>query len=187
MYVECQFHESTEVLIGYAAGTAFAEVTKKGKLEYLGRLPAQNDSVIWREIKMVRDTMIVGSEGVGHGVQFFDLNKLLDLSPAAPKTFSIDTDIAWLNLTQGIPGRSHTVQANEELNYAMAVGCGGRPGRNRLHVDMLGAGTGHSGGGTVADPRRGSFGGRCRVARDQGIAIGGYSCRGATIRRRAAP
>ena len=130
MYVECQFHESTEVLIGYAAGTAFAEVTKKGKLEYLGRLPAQNDSVIWREIKMVRDTMIVGSEGVGHGVQFFDLNKLLDLSPAAPKTFSIDTDIAWLNLTQGIPGRSHTVQANEELNYAMAVGCGGRPGRN---------------------------------------------------------
>lgn len=118
------------IAIGQTSGTAFAEVTKQGKLEYLGRLPAQNDSVIWREIKKVGDTLIVGSEGVGHGVQFFDMKKLLDLSPSAPKTFSIDYDIAWLNLTQGIPGRSHTVQANEELGYATAVGAGGRVGRN---------------------------------------------------------
>jgi choice-of-anchor B domain-containing protein len=118
------------IAVGQTHGTAFAEVTKKGKLEYLGRLPAQNDSVIWREIKKVGDTLIVGSEGVGHGVQFFDLNKLLDLTPAAPKIFDIHTDIAWLNLTQGIAGRSHTVQGNEELGYAMAVGAGGRPGRN---------------------------------------------------------
>jgi hypothetical protein len=105
-------------------------VTKKGQLEYLGRLPASNDSVIWREIKKVGDTLIVGSEGVGHGIQFFDMKKLLKLSPKNPKTFDVKKDIGWMNITDGIPGRSHNVVANEELGYAVAVGCGGRAGRN---------------------------------------------------------
>lgn len=105
-------------------------MTKKGQLEYLGRLPASNDSVIWREIKKVGDTLIVGSEGAGHGIQFFDMKKLLKLSPKNPKTFDVKKDIGWMNITDGIPGRSHNVVANEELNYAVAVGCGGRAGRN---------------------------------------------------------
>ena len=99
-------------------------MTKQGQLEYLGRLPASNDSVIWREIKKVGDTLIVGSEGVGHGIQFFDMKKLLKLSPKNPKTFDVKKDIGWMNITDGIPGRSHNVVANEELNYAVAVGCG---------------------------------------------------------------
>lgn len=124
-------HKGREfIAIGQTSGTAFAEVTREGQLEYLGRLPAQNDSVIWREIKKSGDTLVVGSEGIGHGVQFFDLKKLLKLSPKNPKTFDIKKDIGWLNLTQGIAGRSHTVVTNEELNYAVANGCGGRPGRN---------------------------------------------------------
>lgn len=74
--------------------------------------------------------MIVGSEGAGHGIQFFDMKKLLNLSPKKPKTFDIKKDVGWMNITDGIPGRSHNVVANEELGYAVAVGCGGRPGRN---------------------------------------------------------
>jgi hypothetical protein len=35
------------IAIGQTSGAAFAEVTRDGQLEYLGRLPAQNDSVIW--------------------------------------------------------------------------------------------------------------------------------------------
>jgi len=118
------------IAIGQTYGAAFAEVTRNGELEYLGRLPAQNDSVIWREMNKIGDTLIIGSEGIGHGVQFFDLKKILKLSPKNPYTFDIKKDVAWLNLTQGIPGRSHTVRSNEELNYAVALGCGGRPGRN---------------------------------------------------------
>ncbi len=118
------------IAIGQDSGTAFAEVTKDGQLQYLGRLPTNNATVIWREMKKVGDTLIIGSEGVGHGLQFFDMNKLLDLSPSSPKTFDIKTDVAWLPLNQGIHGRSHTVQANEELKYASAVGAGGSPGRN---------------------------------------------------------
>ncbi|KAL6703126.1 hypothetical protein ACN47E_010188 [Coniothyrium glycines] len=124
-------HKGREfIAIGQTYGAAFAEVTKNGELEYLGRLPAQNDSVIWREIKKVGDTLVVGSEGVGHGVQFFDLKKLLKLSPKNPYTFDIKKDVAWLQIDQGIKGRTHTVVGNEEKGYAVACGSGGRPGRN---------------------------------------------------------
>jgi hypothetical protein len=58
------------------------------------------------------------------------MKKLLKLSPKNPKTFDVKKDIGWMNITDGIPGRSHNVVANEELNYAVAVGCGGRAGRN---------------------------------------------------------
>jgi len=118
------------IAIGQTYGASFSEVTKDGQLEYLGRLPANNDSVIWREIKVVRDSLIVGSEGVGHGVQVFDLKKLLKLSPEKPKTFDIVTDTALVEINQGIKGRTHTVVANEEKGYAVACGSGGRPGRN---------------------------------------------------------
>lgn len=124
-------HKGREfIAIGQTHGTSFSEVTRDGQLEYLGRLPANNDSVIWREIKKVGDTLVVGSEGRGHGVQFFDLKKLLKLSPKNPYTFDIRKDVAWLNITQGIAGRTHTVVGNEEKNYAVACGSGGRPGRN---------------------------------------------------------
>jgi hypothetical protein len=109
------------IAIGQTYGAAFAEVTKKGELEYLGRLPAQNDSVIWREMQVLKDTLIIGSEGIGHGVQFFDMKKLLKLSPKSPKTFDIKTDIAWVNLTQGIAGRSHTVRARTRRRTTLSL------------------------------------------------------------------
>lgn len=33
--------------IGQADGTAFVEITKDGKMEYLGRLPQQSEPSIW--------------------------------------------------------------------------------------------------------------------------------------------
>ncbi|KNG45109.1 hypothetical protein DDE82_003134 [Stemphylium lycopersici] len=123
-------HGREFIAIGQTYGASFSEVTKDGQLEYLGRLPANNDSVIWREIKVVRDSLIVGSEGVGHHVQVFDLNKLLDLSPKNPYTFDKVKDVALVDIAQGVRGRTHTVVANEEKNYAVACGAGGRPGRN---------------------------------------------------------
>jgi hypothetical protein len=47
-------------------------------------------------------------QSVNHGVQFFDMKKLLTLDPAKPKNFSTTTDLAgWFN---DLPaGRSHNV------------------------------------------------------------------------------
>jgi hypothetical protein len=79
------------VAIGQYDGTAFAEVSREGKLVYLGRLP-QYDAIgsNWREIRVLRDYAIIGSEAIKHGVQIFDMKKLLHLDPANPKTFSQD-------------------------------------------------------------------------------------------------
>ena len=96
------------VAIGQADGTAFAEINKNGKLVYLGRLPQQSVQSIWREIKGYNNYMLIGSEAVGHGVQIFDMKKLLDLDPRAPKNFSTSTDLTGL-FTDLPRGRSHNV------------------------------------------------------------------------------
>ncbi|SMQ55114.1 unnamed protein product [Zymoseptoria tritici ST99CH_3D7] len=113
------------IAIGQTDGASFSEVTKDGKLVYLGRLPPNADPVIWREIKVNGDYLIVGSEGVGHGVQIFDMKKLLNIDPRSPKTFAT-TDVTGLFI-DGLPaGRSHNVVVNEELNYVVAVGAAPR-------------------------------------------------------------
>ncbi|KAK4500135.1 hypothetical protein PRZ48_008321 [Zasmidium cellare] len=109
------------IAIGQTDGAAFAEVTKSGQLIYLGRLPAQADPVIWREIKANGPYLIVGSEGVGHQVQIFDMRKLLKVDPKKPKVFSTTSDLTGLFTDMPI-GRSHNVVINEEKNYAVAVG-----------------------------------------------------------------
>jgi hypothetical protein len=39
------------------------------------------------------------------------MKKLLKLSPRNPKIFDVKKDIGWMNITDGIPGRSHNVVA----------------------------------------------------------------------------
>ena len=90
-------HKGREfIAIGQTDGAAFAEVTKQGKLVYLGRLPQQSVPVIWREIKTLGDYLIVGSEAVNHGVQIFDMKKFLKVDPEKPKVFNNTTDLTGL-------------------------------------------------------------------------------------------
>lgn len=124
--------------IGQADGTAFAEITPKGKLVYLGRLPQQSVFSIWREIRVFHDYMIIGSEAVGHGIQIFDMKKLLDISPSNPKNFSTKTDLTGL-FTQLPVGRTHNVVTNEERNYIVSVGAAPRNSTCRaglIFIDM---------------------------------------------------
>ena len=62
--------------IGQKDGTAFAEISKEGKMVYLGRLPHYSVPSEWREIRGYKDLMIIGSEAVGHGIQIFDMKKV---------------------------------------------------------------------------------------------------------------
>lgn len=109
------------VAIGQSDGTAFAEITKEGKLSYLGRLPQYSTRSQWREIRGQNDYMIIGSEAVNHGIQIFDMKKLLTVSPSAPKTFSNTADLA--GHFKGLPtGRTHNVVTNPETNFIYSVG-----------------------------------------------------------------
>lgn len=99
-------------------GTAFVEILKSGKISYLGRLPQQSAFSRWREMKSYREYMLIGSEAVNHGVQFFDMKKLLDVDPRSPKNFSTSTDLA--GFFNDMPaGRSHNVVVvRGHLNYS---------------------------------------------------------------------
>ncbi|KAK3314090.1 hypothetical protein B0H66DRAFT_643531 [Apodospora peruviana] len=122
------------VAIAQNDGTSFSEVTKDGKLVYLGRLPQYTtaNASLWREIKGYKSYIVIGSEAVDHGVQIFDLKKLEEIDPKSPKVFKNekpDLDGYW---TEGLPvGRSHNVATNEEMNYGIAVGFAPRNGTYR--------------------------------------------------------
>ncbi|KAK3689700.1 hypothetical protein B0T22DRAFT_423075 [Podospora appendiculata] len=112
------------VAIAQEDGTSFSEVTKQGKLVYLGRLPQYTtaNASLWREIKGYKSYIVIGSEAVAHGVQIFDLAKLQKVDPANPVVFSNEKDLDgfW---NEGLPlGRSHNVVTNEEKKYGVATG-----------------------------------------------------------------
>ncbi|KAH7561514.1 hypothetical protein BM1_02618 [Bipolaris maydis] len=109
------------VAIGQQDGAAFAEINKEGKLVYLGRLPAYSTPSTWREIRGQNNLMIIGSEAQGHGIQIFDMKKLLTVNPASPKVFSNSADLT--GHFKGLPsGRTHNVVTNPETNFIYAVG-----------------------------------------------------------------
>lgn len=117
-------------LVGQTDGTAFVEVMPDGSLSYIGRLPTQTQSSIWRDIKVIGDYAYIGAEASSHGLQVFDLKKLLQVKPTStssftPKTFSISTD---LTARYTGFGSSHNIVANEETNMIYAVGTGSSAG-----------------------------------------------------------
>ncbi|KAJ4410359.1 hypothetical protein N0V91_001843 [Didymella pomorum] len=123
------------VAIGQFDGTAFAEISSEGKLVYLGRLP-QYDPVgsRWREIRILRDYAVIGSEAINSGVQVFDMKKILDLDPEHPHNFTQEDLTGYWN---ELPvGRTHNIVVNQELNYAMAVGSVGGNETIRVRGDL---------------------------------------------------
>ncbi|KEY64012.1 hypothetical protein S7711_07376 [Stachybotrys chartarum IBT 7711] len=109
-------------LIGQHTGTAFVEISAAGKMTYLGRLPCQDPiGSSWREIRVLNDLAIIGSEAIGHNVQIFDMNKVAEIDPASPVRFDPATDL--VGLFDDLPiGRAHNVVVDWDNQYAIAVG-----------------------------------------------------------------
>ncbi|KAF8545091.1 hypothetical protein BDD12DRAFT_915108 [Trichophaea hybrida] len=124
------------VAIGQSDGTAFAEIVgtgpwnaygkQAGTLDYIGRLPYPKTSEpsMWKEIKSYKHYAVIGSEADGHGVQLFDMHKLLalrhDRLSTETKVFNPETDAS---VFTGLPtGRSHNVVIAEASNHVIAVG-----------------------------------------------------------------
>jgi choice-of-anchor B domain-containing protein len=144
------------VAIAQQDGTAFAEVSAKGKLIYLGRLPQYDAAPIslWREIKGYKSYILIGSEAEHHGVQIFDLSKLLEVNSSSPVVFNNQEHLTgfWV---EGLPlGRSHNVVTNEELNYGVATGFQPRDGplgAGLVFFDLTDPSNPRTLGGTGAD------------------------------------
>jgi choice-of-anchor B domain-containing protein len=101
-------------LIGLNNGTAFVEITDTEDLNYLGKLPTATTSSLWRDIKVYQNYAYIVSEADGHGMQVFDLTKLLNVS-GTPVTFTADSRYTGF-------GNSHNIVINETSGFAYAVG-----------------------------------------------------------------
>jgi choice-of-anchor B domain-containing protein len=109
-------------LVGLTDGTAFVEVTTPEAPVYVGKLPTATEASIWRDVKTYANHAFIVSEAFGHGMQVFDLSRLLSAS-GPPVTFTADA------LYTGITS-AHNIVINEATGFAYAVGArqsGGLP------------------------------------------------------------
>lgn len=126
-------------IVGQTDGVGFVEVLKNGNLEYLGRLDTQTTATSWRDIKVIGHHAYIGAESENHGLQIFDLEKLLDVKPWwnpwfwKPKVFDKNKDLT--ALFTGF-GASHNIVAHPEANMIYAVG--GRSGANSRNTTCAG-------------------------------------------------
>lgn len=126
-------------IVGETDGVAFVEIGIGGSLEYIGRLDTQTTATSWRDIKVIGHHAYIGAESADHGLQIFDLEKLLDVKPWwnplfwQPKVFSKDKDLT--ALYTGF-GASHNIVAHEETKMIYAVG--GRSGANARNTTCAG-------------------------------------------------
>ncbi len=100
-------------LVGLDNGTAFVEVTGDEPI-YLGKLPTATGSTIWRDVKVFENHAFIVSEAANHGMQVFDLRRLLTVTNT-PQTFSDDG--RYTNI-----GNAHNVVINEATAFAYPVG-----------------------------------------------------------------
>ena len=101
-------------LMGLRNGTALVDITDPDAPVFLGRLPTQTTSSIWRDIKVYQDHAYVVADGAGaHGMQVFDLTRLRGVTAAQ----------AWLpDLVYGDFQNAHNLAINEQTGFAYAVG-----------------------------------------------------------------
>ena len=110
-------------------GTGFIEILPEGRMLSIGFMPGLaplSNNALWKEIRGYRNYMLIGSELVGHGVQIFDMTKLLEIDTTGPLPVNFtETDLTGRFMDLPV-GRSHNVVANEEVGYGVAVGAAPR-------------------------------------------------------------
>ncbi|CZT12833.1 hypothetical protein WAI453_004858 [Rhynchosporium graminicola] len=120
------------VAAGCYYGTSFLEILPTGQLVKLGFLTsyaAFGSGSRWKELRGYKNYMVIGSELNDHGVQIFDMTKLLTVNPASPVIFD-GTNATTSDLTSHVQpsifGRSHNVHVHNSLPYFVTVGMGPR-------------------------------------------------------------
>jgi len=134
-------------LVGLDNGTAFIDISDPINPVYLGKLPTETSSSIWRDVKVYNNYAFIVSEAGGHGMQIFDLTRLRSVG-SPPETFTND---AYYNGIGGV----HNIVINEETGYAYSVGGGAYGGGPHFiniqdPLNPVGEG-GYSGGGYTHD------------------------------------
>lgn len=106
----------TYLLVGCENGTALFRMLPGARPIFMGKLPTQTVTSLWRDIKVVHDHAYIVSEAPAHGMQVMDLEALRAWSPLdGPVTWSPDTVVS-------APSTAHNVVAFEEASKVIQVG-----------------------------------------------------------------
>lgn len=100
-------------IIGLSGGSSFVDVTYPLSPKVLAFLPTHTVPSIWRDMKVVYNTVYIGSEARDHGLQVFDLCRLRTMDDFS--YVEADTHYALF-------GNSHNIVSNEETGYIYVVG-----------------------------------------------------------------
>eukprot|EP00339_Tiarina_fusa_P001203 CAMPEP_0117082216 /NCGR_PEP_ID=MMETSP0472-20121206/57907_1 /TAXON_ID=693140 ORGANISM="Tiarina fusus, Strain LIS" /NCGR_SAMPLE_ID=MMETSP0472 /ASSEMBLY_ACC=CAM_ASM_000603 /LENGTH=557 /DNA_ID=CAMNT_0004810385 /DNA_START=256 /DNA_END=1929 /DNA_ORIENTATION=+ len=101
-------------LIGLRDGVGMVEITDPVNPIVLGRLKSAVGTSMWRDIKVYQGYAFVVSETAGHGMQVFDLKRLLSASTTTFTNFEADTTFRKF--------RAHNLVINEDTGYAYIAG-----------------------------------------------------------------
>tara|TARA_B110000503_G_scaffold120963_1_gene184096 strand:- start:492 stop:1985 length:1494 start_codon:yes stop_codon:yes gene_type:complete len=103
-------------LMGLNTGTSFIDISDLEFPRIVGFLPAHTTNSIWRDIKTYGNYAFIVSEAPGHGMQVFDLTKLVYISAnQPPQTFTPDAHYDGF-------GDAHNIVINDTQGYAYAFG-----------------------------------------------------------------
>ncbi|MCL7984421.1 MAG: choice-of-anchor B family protein [marine benthic group bacterium] len=146
-------------LVGRMDGTSFVDVTDATSPIFLGDLPLTEGAnpAAWRDIKVYENHAYIVADGAGpHGMQVFDLTRLLDVD-GGPVTFA---PTAFYDRIAS----AHNIVINEETGFAYAVGAsmGGETCGGALHMI------------DIRDPRNPTFAG-CFAETETGRQKTGYT------------
>ena len=104
-------------LVGRSNGTSFVEITDPSNPIYLGNLPSTDGlSSAWRDIKTYQNYAFIVADDLPHGMQIFNLTKLLNVSNA-PATFTPDEVYFGNDLLN-----AHNISINEATGFAYVLG-----------------------------------------------------------------
>ncbi|CAM9203150.1 unnamed protein product [Ectocarpus fasciculatus] len=132
-------------IAGIADGSSFVDVTDPENPVVLGFMPTTTVPSNWRDMKVYKNYVYIGSEAQDHGMQCFDMNQLTTVAKEYRK--SKDATISRNITAQGHVrlnnifeptylytefGSSHNIVINEESGYLYAVGT--KTCRGGLHV-----------------------------------------------------
>ncbi len=122
------------VLAGRTDGTSFIDISDPANPFVIGQIMRTDGSpgAWWRDVKTYQNYAYIVADGSGeHGMQVFDLTRLLDVDPAdMPVDFEPD-------MTYHGVASSHNIIINEETGFGYAVGSGSGPGGCGGQLHML--------------------------------------------------
>ncbi|MDC3051154.1 choice-of-anchor B family protein [Bacteroidota bacterium] len=101
------------VLQGLNDGLAFLDITDPQNVIFVGKLLSATDPSDWRDVKIYNNYAFVVSEASNHGLQVFNLNRILDLDEF--KVFNED-------YTANDFGNAHNIAINPSTGFAYILG-----------------------------------------------------------------